>query len=115
MHRLLLTSWGRPNSTAGQMNMRKMEKQWILIMHLAHAGYYLFLAKQEVGWFEYASPIGDYHLPRRKFVDFGRSVLVQQWRAERMSDLHRFTSELVRLPADRRSDLAAFLSVLREY
>jgi hypothetical protein len=84
-------------------------------MHLAHAGYYLFLAKQEVGWFEYASPVGDYGQPRRKFVGFGRGVLVGLWRPERVADIHRLVSELGRLPPDRRKDLAAYLSELRAY
>lgn len=84
-------------------------------MHIAHAGYYLFLARQEVGWFEYESPIGDPEQPRRKFVGLGRGVLAQLWRPESIAYLRQLVSELSRLPADRKEDLVAYLSELSAY
>jgi hypothetical protein len=84
-------------------------------MHIAHAGYYLFLAKQELGWFEYASPVGDPDQPRRKFVGLGRGVLARLWRPERIDDIRQLVSELAQLPPNRREDLVAYLSELRDY
>lgn len=79
-------------------------------MHLSMATYYLFLSKQEVGWFEYAMPLGGSPLkPNRHFLGVGRASLLSLWQRDRASDIVAALASFGALPPDLKADLKSFV------
>jgi hypothetical protein len=82
---------------------------------LAHTGFNMLLALQERGFTEISGANGLANAKRRRFVQFGRSALLGSWSPKQLGRLLEVRQSLASLPAHTKTDLAAFLSKLREY
>jgi hypothetical protein len=84
-------------------------------LHLAHMAYNLFLSKQEVGWPEDKGAVEEFPHTTRHFASSARSLLFRYWSAAKLGGFAITTLTLLDLGDERKADLVAFLTRLREY
>jgi hypothetical protein len=77
---------------------------------LAHTGFNVFLALQELGVAQVKGPHGLPYEQQRRFIQFGRVALLNVWTPSRLRELLEMRRALRVLPKPIKQDLSAFLS-----